>query len=199
MIDLEAVVLWLNGLSPECRISLGGMACHRWGLQTVDVWVFDAWLGQGCLGGPCWCSELATYPSFLKASLVTLRCLAFETHSKNRATVCMLFIAHSLSQQQFLSRWEAILLHIFQWLSLRSALHASASGKRWAHSSASVLPVELPPPQARWNKLCGPSSVFLGIFLESVVLLFACELRHESIFTTTFPSIWLNLTTNPAR
>ena len=40
---------------------------------------------------------------------------------------------------------------------------------------------------------------FLGIFLESVVLLFACELRHESIFTTTFPSIWLYLTTNPAR
>lgn len=42
---------------------------------------------------------------------------------------------------------QAILLHIFQWLLLRSALRASASGKRWAHSSASVLPVELPPPQ----------------------------------------------------
>lgn len=47
MIDLEAVVLWLNGLSPECRISLGGMACHRWGLQAVDVWVFDAWWVRG--------------------------------------------------------------------------------------------------------------------------------------------------------
>lgn len=54
-------------------------------------------MGQGCLGGPCWCSELATYPSFLKASLVTLRCSAFETHSKNRATVCMLIPCHSNS------------------------------------------------------------------------------------------------------
>ena len=103
--------------------------------------------------------------------------------------------AHSLShlsQQQFLSRWEAILLHIFQWLSLRSALRASASGKRWAHSSASVLPVELPPPQARWNKLCGPSS------LEFFLSRWCCYLlanygmnRYSQPRFLAFDYIWL--------
>ncbi|CAK9095084.1 unnamed protein product [Durusdinium trenchii] len=42
---------------------------------------------------------------------------------------------------------QAVLLHIFQWLSLRSALRASAGTRRWAAGAKAALPVELPPPQ----------------------------------------------------
>ncbi|CAK9004434.1 Uncharacterized protein SCF082_LOCUS8179 [Durusdinium trenchii] len=42
---------------------------------------------------------------------------------------------------------HAVLLHIFQWLSLRSALRASAGTRRWAAGAKAALPVELPPPQ----------------------------------------------------
>lgn len=41
---------------------------------------------------------------------------------------------------------QAVLFHIYEWLSLRSALRAAASSRRWAQSAA-ALPVELPPPQ----------------------------------------------------
>lgn len=154
-------------------------------------------MGQGCLGGPCWCSELATYPSFLKASLVTLRFSAFETHSKNRATVCMLIPCHICHSNSSCLAERPFCFTFFSGSRCAPPYvpqHLASAGRTAAH------------PSCRWNyhhpRRVGTNLwTFLGIFLESesVVLLFACELRHESIFTITFPSIYLYLTTNPAR
>lgn len=146
-------------------------------------------MGQGCLGvaaseHPCWCSELATYPSFLKASLVTLRCSAFKTHSKNRVIVCVCsFLVTStvlVSLRGHSASHFSVALVAFRLTCLSIWQALGAQQRIPLAGGTTTTPGALE--QTLWT-------FFLGIFLESVVLLFACELRHESIFTTTFPSI----------